>query len=187
MASVYDQKVIKFYDDDPEPAFLLNNDIKAKDTLFIYGINSNQVRIAARAASSIDINTLNKKNIPNNRLFEVSHINMACSKGTEGFDRFTDRYAPGNSLNLSSKKVSELLELGLVKARDISQHYFALQPYLVEGTTEGAVTKASHKRFVNSVNEAIFFTSDRGGSIRPPLEQCFNTRNLGVLLNLDEA
>lgn len=112
---------------------------------------------------------------------------MLCSKGSQDFDRFTDRCAPGYSLNFSPDKATTFLEKGLQRARLINQHYFALEPHIGQDTLEGAVTRAAHKKFINSVNGAICFTRDRGGLIRPSLEQFFNIRHSGVVLDLDEA
>jgi len=55
--TVYDDNFVKVYDANIVNKYLLKNNIKALGTLAFYGIDMNDVRAAARSASTININT----------------------------------------------------------------------------------------------------------------------------------
>jgi len=188
LATIYDDNLLKLYDANPTTKYLLKDNIKAVETLAFYGIDMNDVRAAARSASTIDINTLFNLDIPHDLLFPTSHINMLCSKGKQDFELFTKKSAPGYSINYSANKASKILEIGLEKAVDINKFYYSLEPNFIQGTTQKAVIQSAHRQFVNSVKESITFTIDRGGYVDQNILQQFETRlPPGRLYDLDQA
>lgn len=188
LAVVYDNDLVELYDSKPTSKYLLKDNTKAVETLAVYGIDMDDVRNAARTAHSIDINRLNELDIPRQLLLPTSHINMLCQKGKQDFDLFTQKSSPGYSLNYTANKASQFLEVGLEEAININKFYYSLEPYFVQGTTERATIKSSHRQFTNAVNESIAFTIDRGGSVNQNLVQEFETKSpSGRLYDLDQA
>lgn len=188
LSDVYDNNLVNLYDANPTSKYLLKDNTKARDTLGFYGIEMDDVRAAARSASTMDINRLFNLDIPSELLFPTSHINMLCAKGKQDFDLFTQKSTPGYSMNYSANKASGVLEVGLEKAVGINKFYHSLEPIFIQGTTQRAVIESAHRQFVNSVKESITFTIDRGGYVDQNLLQQFETRlPPGRLYDLDES
>ena len=185
----YIDQLNKMYETNPQPPYLLPDNVKAVEQLEQYGIGSDDVAVAVTKAFAVDRKTIMGMDIPKEALLPWSHVNMINLTQADAYKDFAEKLHPGQGLSGlrgDPKGASERIEGALLNGLEVGDHYLIINKILKPGSAESYIAETSYTRHMLEARSAIHAVRSAGGTVDSQLEAAyFNTNR--PLITLDEA